>query len=292
MNYVPSSNSSRKGFTLIELLVVIAIIAILAALLLPALASAKDRAKRIQCVNNLHQMEVALNNYTVDFKDRLPQYKVGEGAGWAWDMPDTVAQIMLTSGLTKKSFYDPGTEPKFTDVENWAGTPGATQYGAASTLWNFAISGPTPAPGDFHVTGYAYAFSSNAGVGVIGGPNDPCKLAVTNRNMTLQAESISIGGLSTVIPVADRVLVADAVISNGTTTPGYSNPGNGYTSIPGGFQHPAGTTYPHTSPHVKNGMPLGGSEGFKDGHVVWHKFNDKAFPFSVRTDGQGIPFWW
>ena len=236
------SCSSPNGFTLIELLVVIAIIAILAAMLLPALAAAKSRALRIQCTSNVHQILVAINVYAVDSKDKLPSLQPipnGPAVGaWAWDLPDAPVQSLLSAGLTKKAFYCPGTQPRFTDKENWS-TPGT---GWGTCLWNFDPGGA------FHIIGYTMTLTGEPyGTAPWDTSRYPNRsyLDATNQNTTLQAEPIKMPApVGTVmVPVSDRVLLADATLQdtvNGTMS---------FSVVPGGFAQ-NGVNYTHTSPHM------------------------------------------
>lgn len=271
----------RSAFTLIELLVVIAIIAILAAMLLPALSNAKDKAKRLTSLNNQKQLYTGLFMWTGDNNDKTP---VMDGAAaWAWDVPAPVTQTMIANGCTKKTFFCPSTAPQYSDKENFL-----DPY--PNSLWNFAFP-PGTSEDDknfFHITGYVFAFSGPAS-----------KLDWRYQNKTMMSETHTSGAASFRDNVVDRVVISDVILSSGNFYPATRN--QPFQNIGGGF------IKPHLSAHLKQGVPIGANQAFKDGHAQWKKFKSPPAGFSVPNTGpwlgtedtytmvrttSGPYFWW
>jgi len=255
---VPTSS----GFTLIELLVVIAIIAILAALLLPALSKAKDRAIRVKCLSNIKQIELSTIIYAGENDNKLPD--MGQQGYWPWDVPQNpVMQSMLRSGCTRNVFYDPG----YPDQNN-------------DPAWNYA-------GGAYHVTGYAYAWANSS------------SLTPTNQNLALDTvamkDTTRVGQPTLPRPsVSDRPLTTCVTISqNGENKAGIDNmTGYHWASITGGLVV-NGQTFQHRTSHLNDNFPAGGNIGMLDGHVEWRDGREIQPRTASTANGVAIPtFWW
>jgi prepilin-type N-terminal cleavage/methylation domain-containing protein/prepilin-type processing-associated H-X9-DG protein len=259
--------SRKSAFTLIELLVVIAIIAILAALLLPALASAKERAKRVNCMSNLKQINYALQMYAGENKNRLPAATAGN---WAWDIPGPAAQAMLANGVTWQVFFCPDLLNRFSLSNEF------------TLFWDFA-GGPS-LNDTFAIGQYAFTMPGSAGFDQAS-PLDGCFTNV-NTNFGVNPPSWKLDVLD--IPygsLSGRVLAADPVIE--ITTGGVTT----WTKIQGGFY------IDHTTAHMNGAKPAGGNLTFLDGHAEWRNFRYMVQRTSQNTgltqaSDAGPAFFW
>jgi prepilin-type N-terminal cleavage/methylation domain-containing protein/prepilin-type processing-associated H-X9-DG protein len=201
-----SKPSVIKGFTLVELLVVLTIIGLLIALLLPAVQSAREAARRAQCLNNLRQIGLAMHNYQGSFNVLPPGYfsqfdvKSGEewGNGWAWgsQILNSLEQQPLYSALNfSLQIIDKGSYTARTTNISVYMCPSSVGSGPASFHYPFpAPTLPTDlAPGQY---------VANAGqieVGFAAGVNN----GVFDRNSSTSIAEI-VDGTGSTLMIGER----------------------------------------------------------------------------------------
>jgi prepilin-type N-terminal cleavage/methylation domain-containing protein len=181
----PRSVSARRGFTLIELLVVISIIAVLVSLISPAVQSAREAARRTQCLNNIRNLALAVQEFASGNNDKYPYLEDSpydatntparntQGKSWVVQLMGYLDQMALWRQITQNQGvlnyantpptpFIAGTNPQLPiigslvcpDDSNNSGVPGGLSYVANAGYinnwswqnWNPAFLGPNPPP--------------------------------------------------------------------------------------------------------------------------------------------------
>jgi prepilin-type N-terminal cleavage/methylation domain-containing protein/prepilin-type processing-associated H-X9-DG protein len=247
------TSRARHGFTLIELLVVIAIIAILAAMLLPALSKAKDRANAIRCMNNHRSLMIAWQMYVGDNQEKLPyasETSAGSGTVGAW------VSGLLDFQQINRADWDTKVSIELSPL--W-------QYcGRSAAIWK------CPADNSFvTISGVQMprvrTMSMNIWLGGFGGTiyNDPNLLAHSTEPLTkwaffLKSDQIAAKGTANIFVFSDMRADSINVGNLGVCMDGYqSNPGAYYLwDLPGNLHN--------------NGC----SFSYADGHAAAHRWQD------------------
>jgi prepilin-type N-terminal cleavage/methylation domain-containing protein/prepilin-type processing-associated H-X9-DG protein len=234
-----TNRRGRGGFTLVELLVVVGIISVLIAILLPAMARAREQAKIVNCASNLRNLGQALLMYAGENKGRIPQHS-GANPVWLWDVPLATRDAIVNKGAARATLYC----PSFPDQD-------------VDELWNFNPS--------YAVLGYVF-------MGRRLDPNDPTQPHPGFPPMQYRSyvEKLSpppppVGTAPTLVRLwptksSDVEVAADAVITDAVG------------SVVTKWSAKGGWAQPHVTNHMRRGFPAGANILFLDWHVEFRHF--------------------
>jgi prepilin-type N-terminal cleavage/methylation domain-containing protein/prepilin-type processing-associated H-X9-DG protein len=269
---------ASRGFTLIELLVVIAIIAILAALLLPALARAKQKAQNANCLSNLRQWTLAQTMYVDDSGQYFPQTKIANG----------------TPGTPGDYSEDQPRWLDLTDVEH-QNLVGGTTYGRdawfnclppyikSKPLWEYALS--TTGPSDFNNSPNIYhcptAYSAKLDPSLSAGTRAIFEYGMNSKGMWEQRGTVQVNPMRTdcvkspaaFVMFSDNRVVADETPYFGTDAAKANTLGS-----------PQNYTSRFSSRHN-----AGGNIAFSDGHVAHFLYSYAVVGYNGKPCDPGRP---
>jgi prepilin-type N-terminal cleavage/methylation domain-containing protein len=236
-----------RGFTLIELLVVIAIIAILAALLLPALAKAKEKAVRIQCTSNLKQWGIAVTLYGGDNQECFPVNATIDGAqGFAW-MGDS-----LNTNFYPQYLYPnrQGTTTTLRDKTDVLYCP--------TDEWHRANESSRILP---NLIGYQFLPGRDAG-----GPTGKPWPDYNDQGLAQWVFRKKLGG-----PYRKAPVMIDKIQAGGTIPDLFWS----------GTVGTGSDTFPYANHRNKLGIPIGGNFLYENGSGVWREIDFARYTMTI-----------